>query len=224
MIYINSICGRLMDTTTIAAVTAAAAFFGGAVVYYLTRDAQSDLIIYDDDLRSMGLLHARREVAEIFLLKNEDRRILFAKNEFAKAEETKEVYDEQMIELEDDIERLNDSLNPIIETISGQDSQGQEEIMSQAKFTRPFMKLTDHLARLSTILNAYVFECSKSRFFEMVKQGYEKDAVIENMVDKNRGQDVIDTKFSAFLKAQMKSMELKMSTQDKIKDRFLSEK
>tara|TARA_B100000767_G_scaffold275402_1_gene312192 strand:+ start:3127 stop:3768 length:642 start_codon:yes stop_codon:yes gene_type:complete len=213
-----------MDTTTIAAVTAAAAFFGGAVVYYLTRDAQSDLIIYDDDLRSMGLLHARREVAEIFLLKNEDRRILFAKNEFAKAEETKEVYDEQMIELEDDIERLNDSLNPIIETISGQDSQGQEEIMSQAKFTRPFMKLTDHLARLSTILNAYVFECSKSRFFEMVKQGYEKDAVIENMVDKNRGQDVIDTKFSAFLKAQMKSMELKMSTQDKIKDRFLSEK
>ena len=213
-----------MDTTTIAAITAAAAFFGGAVVYFLTRDVQSDLIIYDDDLRAMGLLHARGEVAEIFLVKNEDKRISFAKDQYVKAEETKEVYDEDMQELEAAIERLNNSLNPIIESISSQGSQGQEEIMSQANFTRPFMKLTDHLARLSTILNAYAFECSKSRFFEMVKQGYGKDTVIENMVDKSHGQNVVVTKFDPFLKAQMKSMELKMSTQEKIHERFLSEK
>ena len=59
MIYISSIGGSLMDTTTIAAITAAAAFFGGAVVYFFTRDVQSDLIIYDDDLNALGLLIAK---------------------------------------------------------------------------------------------------------------------------------------------------------------------
>jgi hypothetical protein len=58
----------------------------------------------------------------------------------------------------------------------------------------------------------------------MVKQGYGKDTVIENMVDKSHGQNVVVTKFDPFLKAQMKSMELKMSTQEKIHERFLSEK
>ena len=213
-----------MDTTTIAAITAAAAFFGGAVVYFFTRDVQSDLIIYDDDLRAMGLLQERDTVAEIFLMKNEDRRISFAKDQYAKAEDAKEVYDEDMQELEAAIERLNNSLNPIIESISSQGSQGQEEIMSQTKFTRPFMKLTDHLAQLSMKLNAYALECSKSRFFENVKQGYEKDTVIENMVEKSHGQNVVVTKFDPFLKAQMKSMTLKMDTQEKIHERFLSEK
>lgn len=213
-----------MDTTTIAAITAAAAFFGGALVYFFTRDVQSDLIIYDDDLKTMGLLHAKSEVAEIFLVKNEDRRISFAKDQYVKAEETKGNFDEDMKELEDAIERLNNSLNPIIESVSSQDSQGQEEIMSQAKFTRPFMKLSDHLARLSSILNAYMFECSKSRFYEQVKQGYGKDRVIENLIDQEGGETPVVAKFDEFLKAQMKSMELKMSTQEKIHERFLYEK
>ena len=86
------------------------------------------------------------------------------------------------------------------------------------------MKLSDHLAQLSSILNAYMFECSKSRFYEQVKQGYGKDTVIENLIDQEGGETPVVAKFDEFLKAQMKSMELKMSTQEKIHERFLYEK
>ena len=211
-----------MDPIQLVAISSAvSAITTGGLVYWATRPSQSDMIIHNVTQEELGLEHCGKEVSHIFTLKKV-KRMSMAKTEHSRSVEKKNEIDGKINDVQAEIRSLNKRLDKVLTMIREQGTVGQRDVISQNEFTFPAMKIAAELNTLSALLNQYSFEACRTRFFGQVKNGDERGRVLVNLIDKDDGQRVHETKISEFIKAQIKMMETKVSTAELLDEKFVT--
>lgn len=210
-----------MEPIQVAAIASAVSgLISGGVVYLLNRESKSDLIIHSLKQEELGLKHCGKEVSHIFTLKK-DRRVSYAKTEHARSAGKKDEIESQINDVQAEIRSLNKRLDKVLDTIRQQETVGQRDIMSQNEFTFPAIKISNELHNLAALLNQFAFEASRTRFFNQVQNGDDRGRVLANLIDRDDADKVRITKISDFIDAQLKMIQTKTSTAEKLEERFL---
>ena len=213
-----------MNEMVIAAIAAGSTIFG-IVVNELYRKYKNSKpqILGGSKLRDLQLMGADKTVSRIFTITNTRKRVNKAELEYEKASRNVERSKEKIDSLESQIMEIKKDIDKVIPEIKAQKSQGDIDVVVQAKVTSRLTELGSYLLKMSTRVNAYRTHLNEERFWDGVREGQSRSRTLNNLIEFEESLLQFNTKADQMLKKLNDSVKLSTDTQDQINEYWLRE-
>lgn len=180
-------------------------------------------ILPSNKLRDLQLMGANETIRRIFTITNTKKRVAKAEVEYQKASQNVERSKEKIDSLEAQIMNIKKEIDKVLPEIRAQKSQGDIDVVVQAKVTSRLTELGSHLLKMSTRVNAYRTHLNEERFWDGVREGQSRSRTLNNLIDFEESLLEFNTKSSIMLEKLNNSVKLSSETQDQIHNYWLKE-
>ena len=213
-----------MDELIIASVAAGCTVFGIVIENLRRRRRDSKpQILGSNKLRELQLMGAEQAISRIFTITNTKKRVEKAEVEYEKATRMVERSKEKIDDLESKIIDIKKEIDKVLPEIRAQNSQGDVDVVIQAKVTSRLTELGSYLLKMSTRVNAYRTHLNEERFWDGVREGQSRSRTLNNLIEFEESLLEFKTKSDQMLTKLNNSVKLSSETQNEINDYWLKE-
>lgn len=193
--------------------------FAWGLAHYRKRALEnSGMSFTSKQMTKMALKKAGDDVKNIFIIRNEARRIERAEELLEFSSEKKKSERKKLEKLESQIKIENRKIDKFKEDLNQQGTRIQSDNLQASTLNLILHDIGDLMNDFSATLASLNIHSRKVLFFEQVRNGHTKDVVFDNLVNKTGIEQKIDTKLAEALVASLEKLELGQNVREQTSD------